>query len=73
MILPIHIYGEEILRNKSRDVDLNNEKLQPLINDMFETMANAKGVGLAAPQVGENIRIIATSQWEKKPKKDKLL
>ena len=58
MILPIHIYGEEILRNKSRDVDLNNEKLQPLINDMFETMANAKGVGLAAPQIGINKNIV---------------
>lgn len=61
MILPIHIYGEEILRNKSRDVDLNNEKLQPLINDMFETMANAKGVGLAAPQIGINKNIVVVN------------
>lgn len=56
-ILPIVTYGDPVLREKAREVSGNSDDLQELIDDMFETMYNAKGVGLAAPQVGEDIRL----------------
>lgn len=45
------------LRKVSSDVEVFDDKLQTLIGDMFETMYDAKGVGLAAPQIGLNIRL----------------
>ncbi len=62
-----------ILRNVSDEVEEISEELVDFCDKLLVAMYENKGVGLAAPQVGENIRIIATSQWEKKPKKDKLL
>lgn len=44
--------GDEILEKRSREIKENNERLQELIDDMFETMYESDGVGLAAPQVG---------------------
>ena len=58
MILPIYAYGSPVLRKESEEIDKDYNGLEQLINDMFETMDNAKGVGLAAPQIGENIRVI---------------
>ncbi|MBI3500811.1 MAG: peptide deformylase [Bacteroidetes bacterium] len=57
MILPILAYGDPILRKPGTDIDKNYPDLQKLIADMFDTMNNAKGVGLAAPQVGKSIRL----------------
>jgi peptide deformylase len=57
MILPIVVYGDPVLRKKGVDIDKNYEGLQQLITDMFETMHNANGVGLAAPQIGKAIRL----------------
>ncbi len=57
MLLPIYIYGNPVLRKSSQEVDLNDEGLQQLIDDMFETMYHARGVGLAAPQIGKNLRL----------------
>src|ERR1051326_6808560 len=57
MILPITAYGDAVLRKTAADIDRNYPELQKLISDMFDTMANAKGVGLAAPQVGRSIRL----------------
>lgn len=57
MILPIVAYGDSVLKRVSVDVEKNNPELQKLIADMFETMYAANGVGLAAPQVGKNIRL----------------
>jgi peptide deformylase len=57
MILPILAYGHPILKKYSEEIKENTPELQKLISDMFDTMDNAKGVGLAAPQVGQNIRI----------------
>lgn len=48
----IRKYGDELLRKKSKKVDVINERILTLIKDMEETMYNADGVGLAAPQVG---------------------
>lgn len=61
MILPIYIYGSGVLREVAQDVDIENidkEELSKYIADMFETMYNADGVGLAAPQVGDSRRIL---------------
>ena len=52
MIYPITVYGDPVLRKVTTDIDQNFEGLGKLVDDMFETMHNAEGVGLAAPQVG---------------------
>ena len=57
MILPIVAYGDPVLKKKAVDIDENYPGLKKLIDDMFETMYNANGVGLAAPQVGKGIRL----------------
>ena len=57
MILPIVAYGDPVLKKKAADIDENYPGLKKLIDDMFETMYNANGVGLAAPQVGKSIRL----------------
>ena len=57
MVLPIVAYGEAVLRKKAVAISKDHENLQGLINDMFETMYNAAGVGLAAPQIGKAIRL----------------
>jgi peptide deformylase len=58
MILPVYVYGWPLLRKKSEDITPDYPGLQQLINDMFETMYHDEGVGLAAPQIGKNIRLI---------------
>lgn len=57
MILPIVAYGEPVLRKETEEIDENYPDLKLVIADMFETMYNAQGVGLAAPQVGIPIRL----------------
>jgi peptide deformylase len=57
MILPIYAYGESILRKKTEEIDKEYPQLDELIKNMFETMYKAHGIGLAAPQVGLNIRL----------------
>ena len=57
MILPIVAYGSPILREKCVDISPQYPDLEKLIADMWETMYNSKGVGLAAPQVNKNIRL----------------
>ena len=57
MILPIVAYGTSVLREETEEIDKNYPDLNLLIEDMFETMYAAKGVGLAAPQIGRAIRL----------------
>jgi len=57
MILPIIAYGDPNLKKPSLEIDSEYPGLKELIDDMFETMYAAKGVGLAAPQIGKNIRL----------------
>lgn len=57
MIFPIIAYGDPVLKKVSEEIDENYADLNLLIENMFETMYNAKGVGLAAPQIGKNIRL----------------
>ena len=57
MILPIVAFGTPVLKQKSKNIDKNYEGLSELIDNMFETMHEASGVGLAAPQIGKSIRL----------------
>ncbi|MEN9347662.1 MAG: hypothetical protein RLZZ77_1173 [Bacteroidota bacterium] len=57
MILPIIAYGDPVLKRKAKEIDQEYPELDKLIADMFETMYNAHGVGLAAPQIGKSIRL----------------
>lgn len=58
MILPIYIYGQPVLRKESADIEKDYPNLKELLANMFETMEEANGVGLAAPQIGLNIRVV---------------
>lgn len=57
MILPIVAYGSPVLRKIAHDIDASYPKLDKLIEDMWETMYNSNGVGLAAPQINKDIRL----------------
>lgn len=57
MILPIYIYGHPVLRKVSQDIDAGYPDLKELVDNMFETLTASDGVGLAAPQIGLNIRL----------------
>jgi len=57
MILPIVAYGDPVLRKVSMAIDADYPNLEKLIANMKETMYNASGVGLAAPQIGKAIRL----------------
>lgn len=56
-VLPIRITGETVLHSVARPVTEFDKELHALVDDMFETMAEAPGVGLAAPQVGVDLRV----------------
>lgn len=57
MKLPIYIYGHSVLRKKCEEIDKDYPDLKELIDNMWETMYHAKGMGIAAPQVGKAIRL----------------
>lgn len=57
MILPIYALGQKVLKKKAVEIDSNSEELTDLISNMWETMYNAKGIGLAAPQIGKGMRL----------------
>jgi peptide deformylase len=57
MILPIVAYGDPVLRKEGKQIDADYPNLKELIANMKETMYNASGVGLAAPQIGKAIRL----------------
>ncbi len=57
MILPIIAYGDPVLRKMGIDIDKEYPNLDELIENMKQTMINARGVGLAAPQIGKAIRL----------------
>lgn len=63
-ILPIRTLGDPVLREKARSVERFDRSLRRLIDDMFETMYNAPGVGLAAPQVGISLRFFVYDDGE---------
>jgi len=57
MILPIIGYGDPVLRKKGEEIAKDMPNLKQIVSDMYETMYNAYGVGLAAPQVGLSLRL----------------
>ncbi|MCS7074059.1 MAG: peptide deformylase [Bacteroidia bacterium] len=74
MILPIVAYGDPVLRKQAQNIQPDYPNLQQLIADMFDTMYNAHGIGLAAPQIGKSILLFITdgSRLDRKdhPKED---
>ena len=57
MILPIVAFGTPVLREKCKEISADYPHLAQLIDDMFETMYGASGVGLAAPQINKSVRL----------------
>ena len=58
MILPIYIYGQPVLRKVAEDITSDYPELKQLISDMWETLFQSEGIGLAAPQIGRDIRLV---------------
>lgn len=56
MIYPIVMYGDPVLRQRARDIERGTD-LKTLVEDMFETLEAANGIGLAAPQIGKSVRL----------------
>ena len=78
MVLPIYTYGQPVLRKESVDIPKDYEGLDQFISDMYETLDASEGIGLAAPQVGKNIRVVvidlnvlAEDMPEYKPRKSR--
>lgn len=57
MIYPVTVFGDPVLRKKAEPISSDFPNLKEFVSNMFETMYNSDGVGLAAPQVGQAIRI----------------
>lgn len=57
MIFPIVLYGDPVLKKRAKDIEHGDESVKEFIENMFETMYAAQGVGLASPQVGESLRL----------------
>ena len=57
MIFPIVLYGDPVLKRKAKDIVQGDETVKEFVESMYETMYAAQGVGLAAPQVGQSIRL----------------
>lgn len=64
MILPIYAYGQPVLRKKATDIDASYPELKILLDNMFETMYDSNGIGLAAPQIGLSIRLFIVDGTE---------
>lgn len=73
MLLPIYAYGQPVLKKVGEDINKDYEGLSDLLTNMWETMYNADGVGLAAPQIGRAIRIflVDTVQTMEEGEEDK--
>ena len=72
MILPILAYGSPVLKRRCKEINSNYSNIDLLIDNMFETMYAAHGVGLAAPQIGKDIRlfIIDTTPFSKEEEEE---
>ncbi|PIQ19950.1 MAG: peptide deformylase, partial [Cytophagales bacterium CG18_big_fil_WC_8_21_14_2_50_42_9] len=73
MIYPIVAYGDPVLKAPAKDIPQDFADLQKLVDDMYDTMYNAHGVGLAAPQIGKSIRlfVIDSAPFEEDEEKKK--
>ena len=57
MVKQVVAFGDPVLKAEAQEIEKGHKDLETLINDMWETMYSAEGVGIAAPQVGESIRL----------------
>lgn len=64
MVYPIYAYGCAVLRQKAKPIDKDYPELSKLIKDLFETMEATDGIGLAAPQIGLDIRVFVVDGTE---------
>jgi peptide deformylase len=71
MILPVILYGDPVLKKRAQEVAPDHPNLREIIKNMWQTMYNAQGIGIAAPQVGLSLRIfvVDTEQLAEKRKK----
>lgn len=69
MVYPIVMYGDPVLRKRAKEIKKGSDEVKQLAEDMFETMHAASGIGLAAPQIGKDIRmfIVDASALEDEP------
>ncbi len=71
MILPIYAYGQPVLKKLAEDIKPDYPELKKLIEDMWETMYHAEGIGLAAPQIGLSIRLFMVDTTQLKDEEGK--
>ncbi|MBK8620347.1 MAG: peptide deformylase [Saprospiraceae bacterium] len=71
MIMPIYVYGFPVLKKVAEPISSDYPELSELIENMYQTMYNAKGVGLAAPQVGLSKRIFVVDTIQVMKEEDK--
>jgi len=57
MVYPIVMYGDPVLRKRAKEVEKDSLDIKAFVQDMFETMYAAHGIGLAAPQIGKSVRV----------------
>ncbi len=72
-LLPILKFPNPVLRKKAKKISAIDGSLQNLVSDMLETMYDAPGVGLAAPQVGESIQLIVVNASQEEDGKDSMV
>ena len=58
MVLPVYLYGHPVIRKETEEIDASYPQLKELIENMYETMYAAEGIGLAAPQIGKSLQMI---------------
>jgi peptide deformylase len=61
-VLPIRIYGDSVLRRRAKEITLVDERVRKLASEMVTTLKNARGIGLSANQVGEELRIFVVDR-----------
>jgi len=64
MIYPIVAYGDPVLKKQAQDIVQGETDVKQLVSDMFETMYEANGIGLAAPQIGKSLRLFVVDGTE---------
>lgn len=70
MILPIVVYGYPVLKQKASNISTDFENLEELIKNMWQTMYHAQGIGLAAPQINQSIRLFIVDTLQLKDRKN---
>jgi len=61
MVHPIVVYGDPVLKRPAKEIERDKDSVKELSQDLFETMEAAKGIGLAAPQIGKSLRMFVVN------------